>query len=92
MRINFYATLRQIVGGKSVEIPLNDGTTVRALVEELIHRYPGLRPVLMDEKNDLHRQVHLFVNGRDAFYLPEALETSLTSSDTVDIFPPVGGG
>jgi MoaD family protein len=92
MKVNLYATLRQVVGGKTVEIPLHDGATVRDLVEELTSRYPDLRPMLLDEKDNLHRQVHLFVNGRDAFYLPAALATPLTSTDTIDIFPPVGGG
>ncbi len=32
------------------------------------------------------------VNGRDAPYLPRGLDTPLSPQDSIDVFPPVGGG
>lgn len=92
MQINFYATLRPIVGAKTIELPLATGITVQQLLEEVIERYPALHKELFDDKGELYRHVHIFINGRDAPFLDDALETRLTLSDTIDIFPAVAGG
>lgn len=92
MRVNLYATLRQIVGTKTLELTLPEGITVRHLIEEVTSRYPLMRSLLLDEKGEVHGHVHVFINGRDAPYLRDALETTLSSEDTVDIFPATGGG
>ena len=92
MKVDFHATLRQIVGGKTAEIPVGQGITVRELIGELIARYPGLRPQLLDEQGNLSEHVHVFINGRDAPYLDHGLETELAPDDTLDVFPPVAGG
>ena len=92
MLVNFYATLRPIVGGKTVEFPLPAGSTVRQLVDMVVTRFPALRPELLDENDQLYGHVHVFVNGRDAPLLERALETVLQAEDVVSIFPAVGGG
>lgn len=92
MTVNFYAVLRQIVGSKSIELPLPEGATVQQLIEAVISQYPRMRSILLDEKGQLHGHVHVFINGRDAPYLESALETALTPNDTVDIFPATAGG
>lgn len=92
MKVNFYATLRQIAGQKTVEFSLPAGTTVRQLVEAVVARFPRMRPELLDEDGRLYGHVHVFVNGRDAPYLESAVETALGLDDKVDIFPAVGGG
>jgi len=92
MKVNFYANLRQITGGKSVELDLPGGTTVHGLLEEVVRRYPELRDKLFREDGTLFNHVHIFINGRDAPYLDRKLATALEASDTVDVFPAVGGG
>ena len=92
MKINFYAMYRQAVGGKTVDVPIPDGVTVRMLLDEIVRRYPALRTELLDENGKLYGHVHVFVNGRDAPFLAEGVDTHLQPGDTVDIFPPVGGG
>ena len=92
MRVNFYATYRQMVGQKTVEFALPLGSPVRALLEEIKHRYPQVRQELLDAHGDLNSYVHVFVNGRDMPYLKDAYSTPLSEQDTIDIFPPVGGG
>jgi molybdopterin synthase sulfur carrier subunit len=92
MRVNFYATLRQIVGSKTLEVDIPDGFTVGGLVDKVIALYPAMRRELMDEQGQLYRHVHIFVNGRDAPYLDNMLDTVLKPDDTVNIFPAVGGG
>jgi molybdopterin synthase sulfur carrier subunit len=92
MKINFYATLRDIVGGKTVEFDLTEDTTVRQLVDEIVTTYPQMRPVLLNEEGHLYGHVHVFINGRDAPYLENALDTKISQDDSIDVFPAVGGG
>jgi len=92
VKINFYAAFRQIVGGKSVTLSLEEGCTVKQLLRAVVGDYPALGPALFDEQGELLPYVRVFVNGRDAPQLPDAMETKVASSDTIDIFPPIGGG
>jgi molybdopterin synthase sulfur carrier subunit len=92
VKVDFYATLRPIVGGKTVELPVAPGITVRGLIDELVARYPPLRAELLDEHGNLYRHVHVFVNGRDAPYLADQLDTVVTPEDALAIFPQVAGG
>jgi molybdopterin synthase sulfur carrier subunit len=92
MKVNFYATLRQIAGHKTEEFSLHNGMTVQDLLDEVLERYPDMRPELMDEEGNLYRHVHLFVNGRDAYYLDNGMETPLQANDKINMFPAVGGG
>lgn len=92
MKINFYATLRYIVGQKTVEIQLENGTTVRDLVHRVVAQYPKLGRELIDPGGEIYGHIHLLLNGRDAPYLENGLETVITMQDKIDIFPAVGGG
>ena len=92
MNVDFYATFRQIVGSKTVDFPLPQGSTLRQLIAEIIRCYPPLRQELLDKNDELYRHVHVFVNGRDAPFLENGLDTVLTTQDTVSLFPAVGGG
>lgn len=92
MKINFYATLRSIVGQKTIHLDVKPGITARELVELIVLQYPALRNELLDEKNEFHRHQKFFINGREAIYLENKMDTPIQADDKVDIFPPVGGG
>ena len=92
MQVHFYATLRQIVGGKTLVLPLSGTMTVRRLLEAAIALYPALYKELFDEHGQLYRHVHVLINGRDVLYLEAGMETPITAEDTVNIFPAVAGG
>jgi molybdopterin synthase sulfur carrier subunit len=92
VKVNFYATYRQVVGGKTVDLLVPDGISVRQLVDEIVKHYPKLGRELLDEHGELYSHVHVFVNGRDTPYLVEGMETRLSPDDTVNVFPPVAGG
>lgn len=92
MKVNFYATLRPIVGGRTVEIDLPAGVTVRELVDALVERWPPLREQLLDADGELYRHVHVFINGRDAPFLEDGMRSVIAATDTVDVFPAVAGG
>jgi molybdopterin synthase sulfur carrier subunit len=92
MKINFYATLRPIVGGKTVVVPEAVGMSVQQTLEVLIARYPDLKRELFAPDGTLYPHVHFFVNGRDAQYLDGGLDYVIQADDVVNIFPAVGGG
>ncbi len=92
MKVQFYATLRQVVGTKTVDLPLPGDATLQGLVDTVVVQYPDLRTMLLDADGDLLGNVHVFLNGRDGHYLDKGMETVVKPTDTVDIFPAVGGG
>jgi len=92
MKVNLYATLRAIVGQKTVDLDAEPGVTAIELVELLVQRYPALRPELLDGNNQFHSHQKFFINGREAIYMENKMNTSIQAEDRVDIFPPVGGG
>ena len=92
MQVNYFATLRQVVKSKTVDFDLPDGTTVRALLDEMIRRFPDLKHEMLDENGELYQHVHIFVNSRDASFLQYGMDTPLQAGDTIGVFPAVGGG
>ena len=69
MKVNFYATLRDITGGKEIEIPVGQGITARDLLSAIITRYPAMKKELLQPDGRLYGNVHLAINGRDVqFY------------------------
>ncbi len=92
MQIHFFATLRQITGQKTVVFELPEDPTVREMVEIVVTRFPPMRKELLDENGDLWQHVHVFINGRDAPYLAQKMETIIAPTDKINIFPAVGGG
>ena len=91
MDIQVYATLREVVGGKSINVDLPSETTVAQLLEQIFAQHPALRDKVFDTNGNLQPSVHLLVNGREVRYLA-GLQTVVTPQDAVRIFPPVGGG
>ena len=92
MKINFYATLRDFVGAKMVEFPLEHGVTAGEVIDTIITRYPALKKELLREDGSLHGHVHFFVNGRDVQFLEEGMDTLIMPEDVITVFPAVGGG
>ena len=92
MKVNFYATMRMAVGGKTVDIPVREGDSVRKLVEAIIEKFPQLGPTLLNDEGELSPRVNVFVNGRGAPYLREQYDTPLAATDQIDVFPALAGG
>ncbi|MBI5879770.1 MAG: MoaD/ThiS family protein [Chloroflexi bacterium] len=92
MHVNFYATLRLAAGRKQVEVSLSEPDTVRAALEAASRDLPQLASELWEAPGQLYDTIHVFVNGREACFLPQQLETPLGPDDVLDVFPPVGGG
>jgi sulfur-carrier protein len=80
---------RRYVGGQAVVE--GAGGTVRDLLDDLNHRYPGIKDTIVTQEGTLHRFVNLYVNNEDVRFLG-SLDTSVAEGDTVAILPAVAGG
>ena len=93
--MSFYATLRGIVGTKTIEVPIDEGATVLDLARILAQRYPALAGHIFDGQagqDAISRSVHFMIDGRNARWLPEGVQTPLRPEQTIDLFPPTAGG
>ena len=92
MKVSFFATLRDIAGGKNVEFDVDHGITAQELLEAIMTRFPPMRKELMNKDGKMYGHVHFFINGRDVQFMDEEFQTKIMAEDTVNIFPAVGGG
>jgi molybdopterin synthase sulfur carrier subunit len=92
MIVNFYATLRDIAGGKTIEFDVNHGVTAQELLDAIIKRFPLIEKELLNEDGEMYGHVHFFINGRDVQFTDDQFQTKIMPEDTVNIFPAVGGG
>ncbi len=90
MIIRFYATLRPLVGGRSVDLS-DPPETIGGLLDRLADDYDGLRNQLFDEDGAVRRFVAIMVDGRDIRHL-DGLQSRIRPDSELDIFPPVAGG
>ncbi|ASJ12586.1 ubiquitin-like small modifier protein 1 [Thermococcus thioreducens] len=93
MRVKFYATFRELMGTKEVEV--HGVKTVRELIEYLAEHYsPEIRKQLLETERVAEGKPvdgMILVNGHNVLHL-KGLDTELEEDDEVHIFPPAGGG
>lgn len=91
MQVRLYATLRQIIGTKIVEVPVHTEKTIGDVLRSLVRQYPELDESIWYPDGSLAGHVAVILNGRDIRHL-EGVDTSITDDGILDVFPPVGGG
>jgi sulfur-carrier protein len=79
IKVLFFATLRQAVGAKSLELEIPDHLTVQGLLDTLGRDYPALHERLKTAVVAINRE----------FAFPEAV---VPADSEVGLFPPVSGG
>ena len=80
--------LRGEVGGAR-EVPA-EGDTVRDLLDDLMDRFPALRPQLVED-DEIAPFVNVYVEGEDVRTL-DGLDTSVDHGSTVILLPAMAGG
>jgi molybdopterin converting factor small subunit len=80
--------LRGEVGGAR-EVPA-EGGTVRELLDDLMGRFPSLRPQLV-ENEEIAPFVNVYVEGEDVRTL-DGLDTHVERGNTVILLPAMAGG
>jgi len=93
VRIKFFATFRDLLNLKEIEINLtsSESYTIGQLLEDLIDKFPTLQAEIFNEDKTIRRMTHILVNGRNIIHL-QGLETDIKSTDEIALIPPVGGG
>ena len=80
--------LRSLTGGEEqVQAP---GETVKAVLDAIEQKHPGLRDRLLDEKG-VRRFVNLYLGDEDIRFL-DGLETKVKAGDEISIVPAIAGG
>ncbi len=93
MKVRFYATFRELIGKKEIEV--HGVKTVRELIEYIAEHYsPQIKKELLESprvSDEKPVDGMILVNGRNILHL-KGLDTELNEEDEVHIFPPAGGG
>ncbi|HZS31596.1 MAG TPA: MoaD/ThiS family protein [Gaiellaceae bacterium] len=87
-RIRIPPMLRGEVGGAR-EVPA-EGESVRELLDDLMDRFPSLRPQL-EEGGEIAPFVNVYVEGEDVRTL-DGLDTPVRNGETVILLPAMAGG
>jgi molybdopterin converting factor small subunit len=80
--------LRTLTGGEDQVIV--SGSTVKAAIDDLEAKYPGMKERIADEKG-IRRFVNVYLGDEDIRFL-DGLETELTEGAELSIVPAIAGG
>jgi sulfur-carrier protein len=87
-RVRIPPQLRGDVGGAR-EVPA-EGGTVRELLDDLMERFPALRPQLVED-DEIAPFVNVYLEGEDVRTL-DGLDTQVAHGNTVILLPAMAGG
>ena len=85
--VKFFGNLRQMAGITTLSL---DGKTVGEILSNLHPHYASVHAALLEE-GKLKPYYKIMVNGMD-ISLHQGLDTKVSDSDVVAIFPPIAGG
>lgn len=85
--IRLFATLRDLIGKKTLTIPFEEGQTVRQLVDDLGALEPKLYNEMVAPDGALTGAVRILVRGYNIDDL-EGLDTIIKADDQVVLMPP----
>ena len=66
-------------------------TLITDSINELENQFPGIAAKIVDQDNNLHNFVNIFMDGEDVRYL-DGINTKLTHNCEISIVPAVAGG
>lgn len=87
MQVKLFGNLRQHTGQLAVTA---SGATIGEVLQDLCATYPALEKALFDA-DQLQAYIRVMVNGRD-IELADGLNTPVSETDQIAIFPPIAGG
>ena len=90
VQVKAFANFRAILGKDSI-VSLEEGSTIRDLLDNLSASHHGLSSTIFDEFGRIKEYVILMKNRKNIDSLG-GLETKLYDGDEVAILPPIAGG
>jgi molybdopterin synthase sulfur carrier subunit len=93
VKVHTILGLKEILGGREMEIALSRGSTLQALISHMVARWGERLSSRLFEpgSSNLLPRIRVMVNGRDIGFIG-GMETVLQEGDEIVIFPPVAGG
>ena len=92
IKIIIPSPLRNLSNGeRSVNIELDENSTILDSINKLNDIYSGISAKIIDENNSLHNFVNIFMDGEDVRYM-QGVDTKLIPSSEISIVPAVAGG
>lgn len=91
MLIKVFANYREICGGKTVTLSVEEGQPIFSVLNQLSGQFPLMKDELFTEDKQLKPLIHVFINGKNIIHL-EGLSTTVKTTDQIALFPPVAGG
>lgn len=89
--VKLYATLRDVVGAKQLDVPFEAGGTARELMQAIAQTSPPLGEKLLDAKGQPTGYAHIFLDGRNVMWL-EDMDTVVKEGNEIHLIPPMAGG
>ena len=92
IKIIIPSPLRNLSNGeRSVNIELDENSTILDSINKLDDIYSGISAKIIDENNTLHNFVNIFMDGEDVRYM-QGVDTKLIPGSEISIVPAVAGG
>ena len=92
IKIIIPSPLRNLSNGeRSVNIELDENSTILDSINKLDDTYSGISAKIIDENNSLHNFVNIFMDGEDVRYM-QGVDTKLIPGSEISIVPAVAGG
>lgn len=94
VQVKPFFNLKEIIGKPVLEMQVERGTTLLALLEQLMEIYGSkLQEALMDpQTGDLRPIYRILVSGRDVRLLDQGLHTPLKGGEVISLLQAVSGG
>lgn len=90
VKIEFYASMREVFQEKGREIRLGGVSNIREILDLLCNTYQR-RQKILDHSGQLRPDINVLKNGRSIKFL-DGIETEVKGEDIIAVFPPIYGG
>jgi len=90
--IRFYANLRTLANRPSIKFDSVAFPTLRAVLVELIRRFPEMDSHLIDQHGNLRQDMPIFINGRNPRLHSAGIDSMLGEEDIISMFSPIASG
>ncbi len=91
IKVEFFATLRLVLGVAGLEIEAGGPVSVRQLIDMVSRKLGTDISVKLLDGDRVKRGTMILVNGKNIHHL-NGLDTTVNPGDRVAVFPPAGGG